>query len=99
MPVAFDFEEEVASGLLWNSQKHRPSLYEAQRQRSDFARCPCRGHEKSRPISTALAEWVNAPTEMKSTPVSAIARTVARLTPPLASVRARPLTRCTAFRN
>ena len=42
-------------------------------------------------MSTARAEWVSAPTEMKSTPVSAMARTVARVTPPLASVWARPL--------
>ncbi len=43
-------------------------------------------------MSTARAECVSAPTEMKSTPVSAMARTPARFTPPLASVFARPLT-------
>ena len=32
---------------------------------------------KSKPMSTARAEWVSAPTEMKLTPVSATARTVA----------------------
>src|SRR5215203_7352494 len=53
------------------------------------------GHDyisKSRPISTARAEWVSAPTDIKSTPVSAIARTVSKRTPPLASVCARPFT-------
>src|SRR5439155_6174180 len=45
---------------------------------------------KSNPMSTARAEWVSAPTEMKSTPVFAMARTVFKLTPPLASVLARP---------
>src|SRR5260221_11566675 len=58
------------------------------------------GHgSKSRPISTARAEWVSAPTEMKSTPVSAMARMLARLTPPLASVWERPLACWTARRN
>ena len=44
------------------------------------------------------AEWVRAPTEMKSTPVSAIARAVSRVTPPEASRRARPPTKATALR-
>ena len=45
------------------------------------------GHaSKSRPMSTARAECVSAPTEIKSTPVWAMARTVFRFTPPLASV-------------
>ncbi len=35
--------------------------------------------------SSAGAEWVSAPTLMKSTPVSAIARTVSSDTPPEAS--------------
>ena len=35
--------------------------------------------------SSVGAEWVSAPTEMKSTPVSAISRTVSRSTPPEAS--------------
>src|SRR5215472_5829219 len=46
---------------------------------------------KSNAMSTARAEWVKAPTEIKSTPASAIARTLSRVTPPLASVRALPL--------
>lgn len=41
--------------------------------------------------SIAGAEWVSAPTEMRSTPVSAMARTRSRLTLPLASSRTRPL--------
>src|SRR5215468_12474119 len=45
---------------------------------------------KSRLISSAGAEWVSAPTEMTWTPVAAIAATVVRLTPPEASLRARP---------
>src|SRR2546422_1419725 len=45
------------------------------------------GHDRplitaSRPISTAGADCVIRPTEMKSTPVSAIARMVSRRTPP-----------------
>ena len=40
-------------------------------------------------MSTDDAEWVSAPTEMKSTPVSAISRTVSRVTPPLASILVR----------
>ena len=40
--------------------------------------------------STAGAEWVSAPTEIRSTPDSATARTVSRVTPPEASTRARP---------
>jgi len=39
----------------------------------------------SSPISTAGAEWVRAPTAMRSTPVIATARTVSRVTPPDAS--------------
>ena len=42
------------------------------------------------------AEWVSAPTEMKSTPVAAIARTVSRFTPPDASVRHLPAVISTA---
>ena len=45
---------------------------------------------RSRLISSAGAECVSAPTEIRSTPVSAIARTVVRLTPPDASRIARP---------
>ena len=41
---------------------------------------------KSKPMSTARAEWVSAPIEIKLTPVSATARTVASWMPPLASV-------------
>lgn len=39
----------------------------------------------SRPMSRLAAEWVSAPTEMRSTPVWAMARTVSSVTPPLAS--------------
>src|SRR3954463_10089727 len=53
---------------------------------------------KSSPISTAGAEWVSAPTEMKSTPVWAMAWTPASEMPPLASVWARPWQSCTARR-
>src|SRR5262245_17259724 len=62
-------------------------------------RIDCHAGSKSSPISAAGAEWVRAPTEMKSTPLSAIARTVARVTPPLASVLQRPFTSLTAFRS
>ena len=44
----------------------------------------------SRPMSIALAEWVRAPQLMKSTPVSAMAWTLSRVTPPEASSKARP---------
>src|SRR5207244_3645257 len=54
---------------------------------------------KSKAMSAARAECVSAPTEMQSTPVSAIWRTLARFTLPLASVLARPLACCTARRN
>lgn len=50
-----------------------------------LAAYPADSGTKSSPRSSALAEWVITPTEMKSTPVSAIARTVLRVTPPLAS--------------
>ena len=52
--------------------------------------CPYPEMRKSRLISSAGAECVSAPTEIRSTPVSAIARTVARSTPPDASRIARP---------
>ena len=41
-------------------------------------------------MSSAAAEWVRAPEEIRSTPVSAMARTFASVMPPEASVRARP---------
>ena len=44
----------------------------------------------SKLISSAGAECVSAPIEIKSTPVSAIARTVLKLTPPDASNNAWP---------
>src|SRR6266542_4067068 len=44
-----------------------------------------RAHSTSRETSRALAEWVSAPMEAKSTPVSAISRTVSSVTPPEAS--------------
>lgn len=47
-------------------------------------------HAKSSARSTERAEWVSAPTEMKSTPARAMSRTVSRRTPPEASVRERP---------
>src|SRR5687768_3638108 len=55
-----------------------------------FGRILSRGHRpaersvqvKSRARSSAGAEWVSAPTDIQSTPVLAIARTVVRLTPP-----------------
>ena len=58
--------------------------------RSLESRVPRRG---TRPLSGSIsmlkssvgAEWVSAPTEIRSTPVSAIPRTVSRLTPPEAS--------------
>src|SRR5262249_24998948 len=50
-----------------------------------------RAHSTSIETSRERAEWVSAPTETKSTPVSAIARTVSSVTPPEASSTARPL--------
>ncbi|EHN77632.1 hypothetical protein SMCF_2842, partial [Streptomyces coelicoflavus ZG0656] len=41
-------------------------------------------------MSSTGAEWVRAPTEITSTPVSAIARTVVKSTPPDASSRIAP---------
>src|SRR5664279_5496764 len=49
-------------------------------------------------ISIARAEWVRAPTEMISTPVAAISRTVSRFTPPEASISALPAIMATASR-
>src|SRR3569623_456126 len=40
------------------------------------------GHRTSNPISTAGAEWVSAPTEIRSAPVRALSSTVASVTPP-----------------
>src|SRR5690606_30996629 len=51
---------------------------------------PSRFHRASRPMSSDGAEWVRAPTEMTSTPVSAMARTVSSRTPPEASSTGRP---------
>ena len=48
------------------------------------------GHVSSSETSSERAEWVSAPTEISSTPVSAMARMVSRVTPPEASRRARP---------
>ena len=50
-------------------------------------------------MSSARTEWVRAPIEIASTPVSAIARTVSRVTPPEASSRMRPAARATAARR
>src|SRR5205823_11821142 len=63
----------------------------------------CEQHQPasiSRERSIAGAEWVSAPTLIESTPVSATAATVPRLTPPDASLR-RPCSRtnATAFRR
>ena len=53
---------------------------------------------KSSATSSAGAECVIHPTEMKSTPVSATFRTLARVIPPEASSRQRPAASATAFR-
>jgi hypothetical protein len=47
----------------------------------------------SKLISTALAECVTAPTLIRSTPVAAMAATVASVTPPLASSSGRRVAR------
>ncbi len=50
-----------------------------------------RGHGcTSSEMSSARTEWVSAPIEIASTPVSATARTVSRVMPPEASSRTRP---------
>ena len=62
-----------------------PSTRTSQRSRSG------KGHASTfRERSRTGAEWVRAPTEMKSTPVSAIERAVSSVTPPEASSVARP---------
>src|SRR5207244_9389310 len=53
-------------------------------------------HRTSMETSRERALCVSAPMEMKSTPVSAISRTVSSVTPPDASVLARPPTSDTA---
>ena len=50
-------------------------------------------------MSSAGAEWVSAPTEIRSTPVAAIAATLSSVTPPDASNSARPAVMATAFRK
>ncbi len=67
--------------------------------RGDGERLAHGSGSRMRDRSRAGAECVRAPTEMKSTPVSAISRTVSRLTPPLASSSARPRVRSTAARS
>src|SRR5439155_26678195 len=52
---------------------------------------PCPYFSISSPISSAGAECVIAPTEMRSTPVNAIERTVSSVTPPDASSAVLPL--------
>ena len=52
----------------------------------------------SRDTSRDAAECVSAPIEMKSTPVSAMARTLARVMPPDASSGTRPATNPTQTR-
>src|SRR6185295_10519975 len=54
------------------------------------------GHPTSMETSRARAECVSAPIETKSTPVSAIARTLSSVTPPEASSLARPSVSATA---
>src|SRR6266508_199563 len=56
-------------------------------------------HRTSIETSSERAEWVSAPTETKSTPVCATAWTVSSVTPPDASVFARPPTSSTASRS
>src|SRR4029077_253274 len=46
--------------------------------------------DRSRPMSKTLTEWVSAPTEMKSTPVSATSLARSNVSPPDASSEARP---------
>src|SRR5207244_6566366 len=58
----------------------------------------CR-HRTSMETSSERAPCVSAPIEMKSTPVSAMERTVSSVTPPDASVFARPVTSATAARS
>ena len=48
-------------------------------------------------ISKHLTEWVSAPSEMMSTPVSAMPRMVSAVTLPEASSSTLPSTRCTAL--
>src|SRR5207247_9081184 len=55
-----------------------------------------RDHATSMETSRACAEWVSAPIETKSTPVSAIARTFSSVTPPEASSLALPPVSATA---
>ena len=50
-------------------------------------------------MSSAGAEWVSAPTEIRSTPVAAISATLSSVTPPEASNSARPAVMATAFRR
>src|SRR5882724_10946676 len=54
---------------------------------------------RMRDRSSAGAEWVSAPIETHSTPVSARALSVSSVTPPLASSCARPATCATAARS
>src|SRR3954452_24857169 len=71
------------------------------RQRLDLVLhhgCQGRAHRTSRETSRERAEWVSAPIEMKSTPVSAIERMVSSVTPPEASSVARPAVIATASR-
>src|SRR6185312_8922591 len=56
--------------------------------------CPTHGN-KSKPRSAGMELWVRAPMEMRSTPVSAMAARVLRVTPPEASSGSLPATRPT----
>ena len=65
----------------------------------DHVAIPSSRSSISSPRSSTLAECVSAPTEIMSTPLSAMALTVSRFTPPDASVRIRPPTIATARRS
>jgi len=77
-------QEKIAAG--WRSAQ-------AARNRLALA------YSQSRLMSSAVTEWVNAPTLIRSTPASAMARTVVSFTPPDASVTARPLQSAAAWRR
>src|SRR6185312_7591033 len=77
----------LGTGDWRTSDSRRPGITDAGAAPVASPQSPVRQvHSKSSARFSAGAECVRAPIEMRSTPVSAIARTVPSVTPPLASV-------------
>src|SRR5690606_22784076 len=91
--------QDILEGDEWT--RHSGKLTKPRGSPRSFASHPVRrwAYSKSSARSKLGAECVSAPMEMRSTPVSAIPRTVSSETPPEASVHALPRASSTHSRN